>query len=337
MVAAIPKGFQCRSATSARGPSATRNWTRISPIRHRSSTARCVVPNQIRTVLEAFRDSLSPNCSPAAREVPKTLIFAKDDSHAEDIVRIVREEFGKGNDFARRSPTAPTGAKPEELIAEFRNGYNPRIAVTVDMIATGTDVKPLEMPALHARRQVASLFRADEGPRRPHDHADALRQVTPDAGDKNRFVLVDAVGVTESLKHVSQPLDRERKIGFDRLIDEIAAGRRDDDAVSTLAARLAALDRKIDDKARADIADAAGGLDPKALAHKLLDAIDPDTIEREAGARQVTPGSRRRGFEGRSVPALRQPRLTSAIERYQTPDRDPHRHYLDRSGDFLRL
>jgi len=113
--------------------------------------------------------------------------------------------------------------------------------------------------------------------------------VTPDAEEKTRFVLVDAVGVTESLKHVSQPLDRERKIGFDRLIDDIAAGRRDDDATSTLAARLAALDRKIDDKARADIAKAAGGLDPKALAHKLLDAIDADTVEHEAAARRVTP------------------------------------------------
>jgi type I restriction enzyme, R subunit len=116
-----------------------------------------------------------------------------------------------------------------------------------------------------------------------------LRQVTPDAEEKTRFVLVDAVGVTESLKHISQPLDRERKIGFDKVIDDIAAGRRDDDAISTLASRLATLDRKIDDKARAVIANAAGGLDQKALAHKLLDAIDPDTIEREAAARRVTP------------------------------------------------
>jgi type I restriction enzyme R subunit len=88
--------------------------------------------------------------------------------------------------------------------------------------------------------------------------------VTRDAEEKTRFVLVDAVGVTESLKHVSQPLDRDRAIGFDRLVDDIAAGRRADDAISTLAARLAALDRKIDDKARAEITKAAGGLDPKA-------------------------------------------------------------------------
>src|SRR5580693_6873556 len=116
-----------------------------------------------------------------------------------------------------------------------------------------------------------------------------LRQVTPDAEEKTRFVLVDATGVTDSMKHVSQPLDRERKIGFDRLVDEVAAGRRDDNALSTLAVRLAALDRKLEDKTREVIAKAAGGLEPKALAHKLLDAIDPDTIEREAAARQVSP------------------------------------------------
>ena len=248
-----------------------------------------VVPNQIRTVLEAYRDSLFTELFPGRGEVPKTLIFCKDDHHAEEVVGIVREVFGKGNDFAKKITYRTDGADPEQLIRQFRTDYSPRIAVTVDMIATGTDVKPLEV--LIFLRDVKSelYFEQMKGRGARTITPMQLRQVTPDAEEKTRFVLVDAVGVTESLKHVAQPLDRERKIGFDRLIDEIAAGRRDDDAISTLAARLAALDRKIDDKARAVIANAAGGLDPKALAHKLLDAIDPDTIEREAGARQITP------------------------------------------------
>ncbi len=184
--------------------------------------------------------------------------------------------------YRRRRPRAADPA--------FRTDYNPRIAVTVDMIATGTDMKPLEVLIFMRDVQVGALFRADERARRAHHQRRRnLRQVTPDAEDKTRFVLIDAVGVTESLKHVAQPLERERKIGFDRLIDDIAAGRRDDDAISSLAARLAALDRKIDDKTRADIAKVAGGLDAKALAHKLLDAIDPDAIEREAVARRVSP------------------------------------------------
>ena len=86
--------------------------------------------------------------------MPKTLIFAKDDSHAEDIVHIVREEFGKGNDFCKKiTYRRARGDKPED--ADRRSSatrYNPRIAVTVDMIATGTDIKPLEVPALPARR-----------------------------------------------------------------------------------------------------------------------------------------------------------------------------------------
>jgi type I restriction enzyme R subunit len=222
-------------------------------------------------------------------EVPKTLIFCKDDHHAEEVVGIVRELFGRGNDFAKKITYKTDGADPEQLIRQFRTDYNPRIAVTVDMIATGTDVKPLEVLIFLRDVKSALYFEQMKGRGARTITPTQLRQVTPDAEEKVRFVLVDAVGVTESLKHVAQPLDRERKISFDRLVDEIAAGWRDDDAISTLAARLAALDRKIDDRAREVIAKAAGGLDPKSLVHKLLDAIDPDTIEREAAARRVSP------------------------------------------------
>jgi type I restriction enzyme R subunit len=82
---------------------------------------------------------------PGREIVPKTLIFAKDDSHAEDMVRIAREEFGKGDEFCQKITYRSTGKKPEDLISDFRNSYHPRIAVTVDMIATGTDIKPLEV------------------------------------------------------------------------------------------------------------------------------------------------------------------------------------------------
>src|SRR5690348_410279 len=104
-----------------------------------------VAPDQVRTIIRTFKEKLFTEIFPGRTEVPKTLIFAKDDSHAEDIVNIVREEFGKGNEFARKITYRTTGAKPEDLIASFRNSYNPRIVVTVDMIATGTDIKPLEI------------------------------------------------------------------------------------------------------------------------------------------------------------------------------------------------
>ncbi|PYE99909.1 type I restriction enzyme R subunit [Rhodopseudomonas faecalis] len=236
-----------------------------------------LVPNQIRTVLETYRDTLFTELFPGRSEVPKTLIFAKDDHHAEEITLIVREVFGKGNDFAKKI-TYNSGADPEELIRRFRNDYNPRIAVTVDMIATGTDVKPLEV--LIFLRDVRSelYFEQMKGRGARTISPEKLREVTPDAEAKTRFVLIDAVGVSESLKTVSQPLERDRKIGFDKLIDEIAAGRRDDDAFATLAARLAALDRRIGDKDRAAIVKASGGVDLAGLASRLLDAIDPDVL-----------------------------------------------------------
>jgi type I site-specific restriction endonuclease len=159
---------------------------------------------------------------------------------------------------------------------------NPRVAVTVDMIATGTDVKPLEV--LIFMRDVKSelYFEQMKGRGARTISAEKLREVTPDAEAKTRFVLIDAVGVSESLKTVSQPLDRDRAVSFERLIDDIAAGRRDDDAFATLAARLAALDRRIGEKDRAAIVKASGGVDLSGLAARLLDAVDPDALAKHA-------------------------------------------------------
>jgi type I restriction enzyme, R subunit len=237
-----------------------------------------LVPNQIRTILETYRDSLFTELFPGRNEVPKTLIFAKDDHHAEEITQIVREVFGKGNDFARKITYKTDGADPEALIRSFRNDYNPRIAVTVDMIATGTDVKPLEVVIFLRDVKSELYFEQMKGRGARTISAEKLREVTPDADAKTRFVLIDAVGVSESLKTVSQPLERSRAVSFDRLIDDIAAGRRDDDAFATLAGRLAALDRRIGEKDRAAIVKASGGVDLSGLASRLLDAIDPDAL-----------------------------------------------------------
>ena len=238
-----------------------------------------IAPNQIRTVIEAYRDSLFTELFPGRREVPKTLVFAKDDHHAEEIVGIVRDVFGKGNDFAKKITYRADGGDPDLLIRQFRNDFNPRIAVTVDMIATGTDVKPIEALIFLRDVKASQYFEQMKGRGARTIAPEKLREVTPDAEAKTRFVLIDAVGVTESLKSVSQPLDRDRKIAFEKLIEQIAAGRRDEDAFATLAARLAALDRRIGDRDRSRIAMQAG-LDPAGLAARLLDAVDPDTLAR---------------------------------------------------------
>lgn len=239
-------------------------------------------PNQIRTVLQCYRDRLFTDLFPgrSGQWVPKTLIFAKDDNHAEEIVHLVREVFGQGNDFAKKI-TYQTSEKPKELIAAFRVDPFPRIAVTVDMIATGTDIKPVE--CLIFLRDVKSEGYYEQmkgrGVRTIND-AD-LKQVTPDAQTKTRFVLIDAVGVTEGKKTVSQPLERKRAVPFDKLIDQIAQGRRDADAISSLAGRLAALDRQIDAEDRSRITETSKGLTLRSIAAKLLQSISPDIIEAE--------------------------------------------------------
>ena len=78
-----------------------------------------VAPDQIRKVIQTFRDKLFTEIFPGRKQVPKTLIFAKDDSHAEDILRIVREEFGKGNDFCKKITYRTTGDTPANCSPVF--------------------------------------------------------------------------------------------------------------------------------------------------------------------------------------------------------------------------
>jgi type I restriction enzyme R subunit len=248
-----------------------------------------VAKDQIRTVIRAFRDNL-PQIFPGRSEVPKTLIFAKDDSHAEDIVEIVREEFGKGNDFCKKITYKTTGEKPEELVASFRNRYNPRIAVTVDMISTGTDIKPLECLVFMRDVKSSLYFEQMKGRGTRTISDDDLRSVTPDAKHKSGFVIVDAVGVCETDKTDSRPLERKRNVSFEKLLLQVAMGNRDADTITSLAGRLARLDRELNDVDRQEIKTASGGVELKEITGALLEAVDPDRqIEkaREMGATET--------------------------------------------------
>ena len=236
--------------------------------------------DQIRTVVRTFRDKW-PEIFPGRDELPKTLIFAKTDSHADDIVQTVRQEFGEGNDFCRKITN--TARNPKSSLAALRNDYNPRIAVTVDMIATGTDVKPLE--CLLFMRDVKSrrYFEQMKGRGTRVLTADDLRKVTPSAQAKTHYVIVDAVGVTRSLKTASQPLDTKPSIPFKDLAMGLMMGDRSEETVSSLAARLSRLDNKLGAEDQTRIAVAAG----KSLAvivRDLFDAIDPDKVEADAKA-----------------------------------------------------
>ncbi|WP_419739199.1 type I restriction-modification enzyme R subunit C-terminal domain-containing protein [Ruegeria sp.] len=236
-----------------------------------------VAPNQIRTVLETYKNRVFTELFPdrTGKWLPKTLIFAKDDNQAEEIVHAVREIFSEGNDFAKKI-TYQTSEDPKSLINAFRIDALPRIAVTVDMIATGTDIKPVEVLIFMRDVKSEGYYEQMKG-RGVRSVPDSdLQAVTPDAQTKTRFILIDAVGVSETKKNASQPLERKKSMSFDTLIDQIAQGRRDEDALSSLAGRLAALDRRLSDEDRQRIVEATGGKSLRVLANKLLDAIDPD-------------------------------------------------------------
>ena len=212
-----------------------------------------VARDQIRTVLETFRDRLFTEIFPGRSEVPKTLIFAKDDAHADEIVQIAREVFGKGNDFAAKITYKATGKKADELIAAFRNSYNPRIAVTVDMIATGTDVKPLECVFFMRSVKSRTYFEQMKGRGVRVIDDTTFQAVTPDAEAKERFVIVDAVGVTESELVDTVPLDRKPTVPLEKLLKQVSFGVRDPDAISAIAARLSRLDRRLGKDERAEL------------------------------------------------------------------------------------
>ncbi|MDE9365687.1 type I restriction-modification enzyme R subunit C-terminal domain-containing protein [Luteipulveratus sp. YIM 133132] len=235
---------------------------------------------QIRLVLETFRDRLFTEIFPGRTAVPKTLIFAKDDAHAEEIVTTVREVFGKGNDFAAKVTYNARDA--DKQLKAFRTSPNLRIAVTVDMIATGTDVKPLECVFFMRDVRSAQYFEQMKG-RGARTIAPAdFQSVTPDAATKTRFVLVDAVGVTEH-DFVEPPLNREKGVSLKKLLDKAASLSLTEDETATLASRLAKLELQLTPEERDEL-DGVSELPIRDLVRSLVDAVDPDVQARAVAA-----------------------------------------------------
>jgi type I restriction enzyme, R subunit len=232
--------------------------------------------------LTTFRNNL-PVLFPNRTNVPKTLIFAKDDSHAEDITEIVKEVFGKGDDFCKK--ITYQAQNPEGLIEQFRSEFLPRVAVTVDMISTGTDIRALE--CLIFMRDVKSQVYFEQMKGR------GTRTIAPtdlqaasgeEAKEKTHFLIIDAVGVCESDKTDSRPLERKRGVSFAALLDSIQY-TRDEDTISSLASRLARLNHKLDAADREEIKEAAGGKTLSEIVKGLLRSINPD--EQEAKAKEM--------------------------------------------------
>ena len=244
-----------------------------------------VNPNQIRLIIKTFKEHL-PEMFPdrytenGEFEIPKTLIFAKTDSHADDIINIVREEFGEGNSFCKKITYRNKDEDPKSVLAQFRNDYFPRIAVTVDMIATGTDVKPLECLLFMRDVRSRNYFEQMKGRGTRIITLDDLRKVTPTAKNtKDHFVIVDAVGVTKSIKSDSRPLEKKPGVPLKDLLGAVAVGNRDEDLFSSLANRLSRLEKQVTEQEKQQFSEKAEGKSIKQVVNELLQAYNPDVLD----------------------------------------------------------
>lgn len=239
-----------------------------------------VNPSQIRTVIKTFKENLYTKLFPRRKEIPKTLIFAKTDSHADDIIQIVREEFGEGNEFCKKVTYSATN--PETVLAEFRNSYYPRIAVTVDMIATGTDVKPIECLIFMRDVRSKNYFEQMKGRGTRTLNKDDLQKVSPSASEnKDHFVIVDTVGVTKSKKTETRTLERKPTVSMKELMLNVALGSKDEDTLTSLANRIVRLNSQMTPSERKDFEKNIGTSAGK-LAETLLNAFDEDIIRQRA-------------------------------------------------------
>ena len=248
---------------------------------------KVVNPSQIRNIIREYKKALKTTIFPkridenGEYEVPKTLVFAKTDSHADDIIKIIREEFDEGNDFCKKV-TYKAEEDPKSVLNRFRNSYYPRIAVTVDMIATGTDVKPLEV--LLFMRDVRSInyFEQMKGRGTRTINSDSLQLVSKTAKSKTHFVIVDAVGATKSKKTDSRPLERKPTESLKDLLGAVTMGVAEEDLFLSLANRLIRLEKQITDKEKDKLLEFSGGKNLKQITKELILAFDPDEIESKA-------------------------------------------------------
>lgn len=278
--------------------------------------------SQIRQVIQAMKTAVETQIFPVRRETPKTLIFAKTDSHADDIINIVREVYGQGNAFCKKV-TYRAEEDADSILSSFRNDYNPRIAVTVDMIATGTDVKPLEVLLFMRDVRSKGYYEQMKGRGVRSLDADSLKRVSNSAeGAKTRFVLIDAVGVEKSCKTESRPLEKKPGVALKDLLQGVAMGSHDDDTVLSLANRLVRLNKQLDDNAKASIEKLSGGIPVGELGKALITALDPDAIVQTALATAKANGITRSEYTllPEEIEAARASRVATACAPFDKPE-----------------
>lgn len=255
-----------------------------------------VSPEQIRLILEEYKESiytdLYPDREPSWEYIPKTLIFAKDDHHATEIVKIAQEVFAKefpGENLPDKFVQKITysAGDTDALIREFRTEKEFRIAVTVTLVATGTDIRPLEVVFFmrDVNSDVLYIQMKGRGCRIIND--DKLREVTPNAFTKECFFIVDAIGVTEHDKDIPSPTagSTEKKHVFpklDKLLEYLSHGYVTDDNLAALRDYCSTINRRYEDNPlfghHLDAFISDYGFSPRALAYNINEALAKATL-----------------------------------------------------------
>lgn len=235
-------------------------------------------PSQIRHIIRSFKNAVFTEIFPDRKELPKTLVFAKTDSHADDIIKIVREEFGEGNEFCKKI-TYGSEEDPKSILTAFRNDFYPRVAVTVDMIATGTDVKPIECLVFMRDVRSKNYYEQMLGRATRTLGKEDLQKVSPSANERKMgYVLIDAVGVTKSQKSASRQLERKPTVSLKDLMMSVIMGADDDDTLTSLANRFIKLDKVLTPAEKERCTELSGGVTLNQMAQNLLNAFDNDVI-----------------------------------------------------------
>lgn len=249
--------------------------------------------DEIRAVLTTYKNNWQ-RWFPGRKDLPKTLIFAVGEDHAEDVLKQVKEVFGRGDDFAKKITykSRQNGDNPDELINDLRNSPGMRVAVTVDMIATGTDVRALECVIFLRSVRSAVLFEQMKGRGARTIDATELREVTPDADadvTKDRFVLIDAAGVTTSPLVDARPMipATGKQVSLAKLLDKTGTKSISAEEAEVLQRRLSRLNQQLKEDERDLLTHTAGGVTLSEIARGIVDAVDvdaQDTARQQGGA-----------------------------------------------------
>ena len=278
----IHKGEKYREITTYTGEKRMTRAVEATPYQANDLDRAVINPEQIKLVLESYKKAvyseLYPNREPNIAYIPKTLIFAKSDAHADNIIKIIREQVFPGQcpEFAQK--ITYSAGDSNALIKNFRNDKKFRIAVTVTLVATGTDVKPLEVLIFMRDVNSESLYVQMKGRGVRTITDDALRNVTPNADSKDIFYLVDAIGVTEHVKNSQAPEPTDGvNISLEKLLEQITHGYLPDDNLRLLAARLARINSKSTEEQRSEFTDLAG-MEMKEIASNIYEAFENGSL-----------------------------------------------------------